>query len=523
MKQVIYQLLPRLWGPYAPGDCGKFSHIDDATFAYLRDLGVTHVWYTGVIRHATRSTAGGFPPSHPQCVKGEAGSPYAVTDWYDVNPYLADDPARRMAEFEDLVRRTHAAGLKVILDFVPNHVAREYGRFGSAAPAGVRPLGADDDTSVHWRAENDFFYYPGERLRLPVPPPAGAAPYEECPAKASGNCYSPAPGVNDWYETVKLNYCDFPTPTWDKMRDILLYWVGKGVDGFRCDMVELVPPAFFRWLIPSVKAVRPDLLFIAEVYQKNLYHRGVHEIGFDLLYDKSGLYDILRAIVEKNIREDGAPVELWQSAQRITGAWQFLGDLQPRMLNFLENHDEQRIASDFFARRPENAYAALGVSLLFNTASFLVYAGQELGERGMEAEAFSGVDGRTSIFDWCRVPALQRLWTGLHSPGGLADPVLGRYRELLRLAVSEPAFATGRTYDLCYCNHASRGFDRDRHFAFLRSDGRQVYIVFANFAARSADVDLRIPSDAFSYLGVPGDEKTVHALTGGMDCSVRVL
>ena len=451
MKKIIYQLLPRLWGN------GKFSSIDTGSFSYWKGLGVHYLWYTGVIRHA--SVASG-----EKVVKGEAGSPYAITDYYDVNPYLADHPDRRMEEFLSLVERTHEAGFKVLIDFVPNHVAREY----------RGKLGREDNKAVHWAPENDFYYYPGEALRLPLP----ADGYEESPARASGNCFTSAPGVNDWWETVKLNYCDFHTPTWDKMLDVVRFWASKGVDGFRCDMVELVPPAFMKWLIASVKAEFPHLLFVAEVYQKERYREYVEDVGFDLLYDKSGLYDTLRAVTCS-----GAP------AREISAAWQFLGPLQPRMLNFLENHDEQRLASDFFCGSATGGYAALAVSLLLNTAPFMLYFGQEAGERGMQQEGFSGLDGRTSIFDWCTVPALQH-------PD---QTVLKRYRELLALAQTPP-FASGKTFDLGYCQEGER-FSAERHFAFLRSDGSTTYLVVCNFG-EEGDITVRIPPEALDYLGV---------------------
>ena len=452
MKQLIYQLLPRLWGN------GHFSGIDTDTLHYLKDtLGMDWIWCTGVIRHATRWG------EHPQkVVKGDAGSPYAITDYYDVNPYLADDPSARMEEFRALVERFHAAGLKLVIDFVPNHVARENVNFGT-----------DDDKSVHWAPENDFYYYPGQALRLPV----DALGYEENPARASGNVFSPAPGVNDWYETVKLNYCDYHTATWDKMRDIVLFWARMGVDAFRCDMVELVPPSFMTWLIASVKQAFPHICFIAEVYEKEKYRLYAEQVGFDLLYDKSGLYDTLRAICCS-----GA------SARSITASWQSLGNLQPRMLNFLENHDEQRLASDFFCRKPEAGYAALAVSLLLNDASFMLYFGQECGERGMQAEGFSGRDGRTSIFDWCKVPALEK-------PD---KQVLSRYSDLLFWS-KNPAFAKGKTYDLCYCQDGS--FHPDRHFAFVRAEGHTAYLVVANFG-RTQEMTLRIPPEALDYLGI---------------------
>ena len=452
MKQLIYQLLPRLWGN------GRFSGIDAASLRYFKStLGMDAVWCTGVIRHATR-----WGDAPQKVVKGDAGSPYAITDYYDVNPYLADDPSARMEEFGALVQRVHEAGLKLLIDFVPNHVARENVNFG-----------LDDDRSTHWKAENDFYYYPGETLRLPV----DAGGYEEFPARASGNAFTSAPGVNDWYETVKLNYCDFHTATWDKMLNIVLFWASKGVDGFRCDMVELVPPAFMQWLIAGVKKVYPRCFFVAEVYQKEKYRMYVEEVGFDLLYDKSGLYDILRAVSCSNA-----------SARAITGNWQFLGNLQPHMLNFLENHDEQRLASDFFCKKPEAGYAALAVSLLLTDAPFMLYFGQEAGERGMQKEGFSGLDGRTSIFDWCKVPALEK-------PD---KKVLSRYSDILFWS-KHPVFAQGLFYDLCYCQDGN--FNPDRHFAFARSFNGEAYLVAANFGP-TEELTLRIPPQALDYLGI---------------------
>jgi len=411
-------MLPRLWGngtvrPKKNGTLtdngtGKFSDIDNDTLEYLKWLGCSHVWFTGVLRHSTQASENGCIPSHPQFVKGKAGSPYAICDYYDVNAYLADDPDNRMQEFEALVKRTHDAGLKMIIDFVPNHVSRDYAK---VSPVPGHPvLGSDDDRNVHWKETNDFFYYPGQKLVLPTETPCGMNPYEECPAMATGNnCYSPTPGINDWYETVKINYGDSHTPTWDKMYDIIDFWAGKGVDGFRCDMVELVPPEFFRWLIAKVKSVYPSVIFIAEVYKKELYGEYIRRIGFDYLYDKSGLYDTLRTVVEKNVNDDGMPVELWQSAMGITRNWQFLGDIQPYMLNFLENHDEQRFASDFFGRSAKNTFAPLYVSLYLNTSPFMIYFGEEIGECGMDEEGFSGRDGRTTIFDWWSVSSVRRL------------------------------------------------------------------------------------------------------------------
>lgn len=521
-KVIIYQMLPRLWGNVGgknikngtlkDNGCGKFSSIDTISLEYLRSLGVSHVWYTGIIRHATAEDSDGCTPSSADWVKGRAGSPYSITDYYDVNPYLADEPENRMEEFHKLVERTHAAGLKVIIDFVPNHVARDYGRFAAAhpAPTGMAALGESDDKSVHWKDSNDFFYYPGIPLALPIQNQT----YMEMPAMASGNSYTSSPGVNDWYDTIKLNYCDTHTETWEKMYDIVNFWAGQGVDGFRCDMVELVPPAFFKWLISGIKKDRPDLLFVAEVYQKTLYSKYIREIGFDLLYDKSGIYDTLRAIVEKNAKDSGVPVEDWQSAKRITWNWQSLGDLQPYMLNFLENHDEQRFASDFFGCDARNSYAALYTALYLNNAPFMLYAGEEVGERGMDNEGFSGRDGRTSIFDWWAPSSLTRLYKYIHGEKEALAPeeetMLDTYRKALKFAAEDNAVSKGTFYDLCYCNYASDGFNPDRHFAFLRDFEDETLLIVCNFSKNDADMKISIPEHAFNWMKMPESEVFNH-------------
>lgn len=551
-KPIIYQMLPRLWGndtaaPVKNGTLsengtGKFSDIDKDTLEYIKWLGCSHVWFTGILRHSTQTSEEGCIPSHPQFVKGKAGSPYAICDYYDVNPYLADDASERMSEFEALIERTHEAGLKLIMDFVPNHVARDYGK-NSPVP-GHPVLGAEDDRSVHWRAENDFYYYVGENLTLPTPVPDGMEPYHEFPAMATGNnCYSPAPGINDWYETVKINFGDEHTSTWDKMYDIIDFWASKGVDGFRCDMVELVPPQFFRWLISKVKENYPDVIFIAEVYKKELYSDYIRSVGFDYLYDKSGLYDTLRTVVEKNVNDNGMPVELWQSATGITRNWQFLSDLQPYMLNFLENHDEQRFASDFFGKDAVNTFAPLYVSLYLNTAPFMIYFGEEVGEKGMDEEGFSGRDGRTTIFDWWSLGSISRLRKIIHDGSyrsldpqkleksgldGKEAEVFCRFAKAIRFAAEDIAVGQGTTYDLCYCNFNSEGFDRNRHYAFLRDFQDHTLLIAVNFSGQESEMNIIIPDHAFEWMGIPVTEdiypgKSIKVTVPPMDGVVVTL
>ena len=423
-KLIIYQVFTRLFGnnnnhcinngSITENGCGKMADFTAKALGEIKKLGATHIWYTGIIEHATQTDYRRYNirPDHPAIVKGKAGSPYAIKDYYDVDPDLAKDVPERMREFENLVQRTHRSGLKVIIDFVPNHVARQY--HSDMQPDGTSQLGANDDTDYAFSPYNNFYYIPQSELHGQFDMKGAAAePYKEFPAKATGNNrFDAYPNINDWYETVKLNYgvdyqnggtCHFnPIPdTWNKMLDILMFWAEKHIDGFRCDMAEMVPVEFWEWAIPQVKAKYPALLFIAEVYNPKEYGNYLFRGKFDYLYDKVGLYDTLRAIVCGN-----------ESATAITRAWQSLGGIEKRMLNFLENHDEQRIASDFFASNPRKAIPALIVSACMNVNPMMIYFGQEFGELGMDSEGFSGRDGRTTIFDYWSVDTIRRWRNG---------------------------------------------------------------------------------------------------------------
>ena len=521
-KIIIYQVFTRLFGnsnttrkengTLAENGCGKMSFFDAATLRRIKKLGVTHVWYTGIIRHASKTdySAYGIPRQHPAVVKGNAGSPYAITDYYDVDPDLADNIDDRMSEFERLVERSHKAGLKVIIDFVPNHVARQYKSVKK--PEGVKDLGETDDTGMGFSPRNNFYYC----TDTPFEPyfdlnDETGTPYSEFPAKATGNDHFDShPGINDWYETVKLNYgidyCDAggrsyhfdPIPdTWQKMVDIIGFWAGKGIDGFRCDMAEMVPTEFWSWAIAKVKSAHPGILFIGEVYNPSLY-RSFVACGFDYLYDKVGMYDCLCGVMRGHCR-----------ASEITRQWQSVDDIKDNMLYFLENHDELRIASDFLAGDARRGVPAAIVSILMNKNPFMLYAGQEFGERGMDKEGFSGLDGRTTIFDYWTV---QSLYHGYVNRRKLTDgekSLEKKYSMLLNLANKEKAISDGLFFDLMYANQDGNLFNQSSLYAFLRKCSNEVLLVVANFSQEEAECSVRLPHHAFEYLNLP--EKTVTA------------
>ena len=513
-KVIIYQVFPRWFGNqnatcikngsiYENG-VGKFSDFTSKALEAIQELGVTHIWYTGIIEHATQTdyTLYGIKKDHSAIVKGRAGSPYAIKDYYDVDPDLADNISNRMQEFEELVERTHATGLKVIIDFVPNHVARQY--VSDAKPVYVSDLGQQDNTSQDFDPNNNFYYLPGQYLSLYFKPLEEICEYTEFPAKATGNDRFVAdPSENDWYETIKLNYgvdyvnghtCYFdPVPdTWKKMRDILLFWVSKGVDGFRCDMAEMVPVEFWHWVIPQVKEAG-EVIFIAEIYNPHAYRNYIHTGGFDYLYDKVGLYDTLRGVINGHL-----------PAHDITKCWQLVEGIQHNMLNFLENHDEQRIASDFFAGDPRKGLPGMLVAATMNSNPILIYSGQELGERGMDEEGFSGYDGRTTIFDYWSVESL-RNWVngGLFNKEKLTEEqktLRTHYSELLNIIKNEPVIHYGSFYDLMYANPSSQYFNSRTQYAFLRKYKNEVLLIVANFGPSVQKVRVNIPEEAFRAL-----------------------
>lgn len=518
-KIIIYQVFTRLYGnrcqarkPFgtiSENGCGKMKDFTAAELKRISDLGATHVWYTGVIRHATQTdySAFGIPCQHPAVIKGRAGSPYAIADYYDVDPDLATRVDQRMKEFENLVNRTHKAGLKVIIDFVPNHVARQYQSI--CKPAGVTDLGEDDNPQQGFSPQNNFYYCPGEKFTPYFDLYHGESePYAEEPAKATGNdCFHNAPNTNDWYETVKLNYgVDYyagrvghfePIPsTWLKMTDILLFWASKGIDAFRCDMAEMVPAEFWAYATARVRQQYKHIQFIGEVYNPAEYRHYIAS-GFDLLYDKVGMYDTMFGIIRNQ-----------RSTHDITRAWQQTDDIRQHMLYFLENHDELRLASDFFAADARKGVPALVVNALMHQNPFMFYFGQEYGERGMEQEGFSGRDGRTTIFDYWSLDTFCRAASKDLSDDEQA--LYSVYAKVLNIARSEKAVADGLSYDLMYVNPQLQ-----RQYAFLRKAGTETLMVVANFDDQPATLHLYLPAHAFDFLNLK--EKSVSStdlLTG---------
>ncbi len=534
-KILIYQVLPRIFGnknsnrkkngTIVENGVGKMNDLDSTQLHRIHDMGFTHVWYTGVIRHATTTDYSRYaiPRQHASVVKGLAGSPYAITDYYDIDPDIAEHVEHRMEEFERLLKRTHSANMKVIIDFVPNHVAREYK--STCRPAGVKDLGEDDDTSMHFSVRNNFYYCPGQPFVGPNATQEAADQYVENPAKCTGNDrFDNCPSVSDWYETVKLNYgIDYldaggrsyhfdPIPdTWNKMTDILLFWAAKGIDGFRCDMAEMVPLAFWTYATQRVRARYPHVLFIGEVYDTNQYRAYIRS-GFDYLYDKVGMYDCVRDVICGH-----------RSASSITYYWQNVDDIKDHMLYFLENHDEQRIASDFFCGDGRKAIPGVIVSVLMRKNPFMVYSGQEFGEAGMDEEGFSGRDGRTSIFDYWSVDKVFRGFFDRRKMTYEEKQLQLKYKQILNIANREKAIYEGEFFDLMYVNPLSWMFNPHCQFAFIRKAGDEVLLIVSNFAQERVNVGVTIPEHAFDFFSMPEREVMSVDLLSGEELPLALM
>lgn len=500
--------LNKPYGTLEENGVGKFNDINDTALKSLKELGITHVWYTGVLEHGvlTDYTKYGIPLDDADVVKGRAGSPYAIKDYYDVNPDLAVDVRNRVKEFEQLIDRTHTNKLKVLIDFVPNHVARGYK--SDAKPAGVRDLGEGEDNTVKFKPSNNFYYLVGESFKVPkeynsLGPdnsfPTKDGKYEETPAKVSGNgSLTSSPSMFDWFETVKLNYgVDIqggnstwfdPVPdTWIKMKDILVYWAGKKVDGFRCDMAEMVPVEFWNWAIPQVKAVNPEIIFIAEIYNPAQYRNYIQTGRFDFLYDKVQLYDTLRDLMggRKSTRDIGA---IQKSLEGINS----------NMLHFMENHDEQRIASTYFAGNPWKAVTAMVISAAIDPGAVMIYFGQEVGEPAIGNAGYQNIEskGVTTKMDYWGVPEHQKWMNGGKYDGGLLSDDQKKLRQfysnLLNLAQRNPAITQGEYVDITEENIQAKNFGDDVH-AFIRFNDAEKLLIISNFDNKTKSIKVTLP------------------------------
>jgi glycosidase len=522
-KFIVYQMMFHLWGntntnlvrngSAQQNGVTKFKDISSKALKALKAKGITHVYATGLIEHATMEdlTAFGSPLDHPSVVKGRAGSPFAIKDYYDVNPFLAENPAKRMDEFKAMLARFHESGIKLVIDFVPNHLARQY--HSDQKPAGVVDFGTQDNNQVSFAPSNNFYYLPGTQFSVPEgvhPPVPVTIPYTEIPAKVSGNnVFNSQPSINDWFETVKLNYgVDYqhgnkthfdPIPdTWLKMVEVLNYWVDLGVDGFRCDMAEMVPVEFWSYAIPKIKNKHKQVVFIAEIYQPNLYKDYIFKGGFDYLYDKVGLYDGIRRLMQQKPEATTADItRVWQNES---------GEFAKHMLRFLENHDEHRLNTPAFAANNFwSTIPGMVVTSTLHDGPLMIYMGQEFGEKANEIEGYNEADDRSSMFDFWRVETHQRWMNGGKFDGGLlteSEKEIDQfYQQLFKKVHSSEAIQQGAFFDLQYAQDAT--YDAKNLYSFLRYTAKEKLLIVTNFDSKQGhEFTIQLPQLALDMMQV---------------------
>ena len=537
MRPVIYQLFVRHFSNFQKGGvrngtrkqngCGTFAGVNDAALEAIAQMGVTHLWLTGVLRHATQTPHPGLP-AHPACVvKGIAGSPYAVTDYFDVDPDLAEEPQERMEEFCALLGRVRRCGMVPMLDFVPNHVSRCYASRGHSE---LEP-GMWDRKDVFFARDNAFYYLapPPNGDRRVILPEGEFEAERGCGRVTGNNAATWLPSVFDWYETVKLNYgCDYrhgaaeaeslpgvlttadAVPrTWRIMDHVLAWWQELGVGGFRCDMAHMIPLPFWRWEIARARLRDEAVFFMAEAYDDPMKLTPGDPLQDLLAAGFSGVYDAPAYRALRDLYEGGVWANDLDTFHRPENPL-FTGGVR-----FVENHDEPRLASPLFWGNcgADVARAVMTAPYTTSCGPVLFYNGQETLERAEGPTGFGGDNGRTSIFDYTTLPRLQR-WTcgGRYDGSELSTEELelrcfcGR---LLRF-LQHPALAAGTFYGLNWSNRATPGYGREgeettsghRLYAFLRhnSQSRHTLLIVCNFSPnRNADTHIHIPRNACEW------------------------
>jgi glycosidase len=573
----IYQLFVRLFGntnetrkqngTLADNGVGRFADINPAALRSIREMGFTHIWLTGVLQQATATDYSecGQPADDPDLLKGLAGSPYAIKDYFDACPDYARKPAERLKEFRHLLDRLHAHDLKAIIDLVPNHVARSCDscikpdcNFGTCGGGG-----AGDDVTKFFDPQNNFFYLTpdanGPPLRLPtcrdgVPvSPTCQVPGVKCDGFFEGerafgrvtgnNVVSWTPHLNDWYETVKLNYGfdftdpsksvreypnawspDKPTPdTWRKMDQIIAHWQSLGVDGFRCDMAHMVPPEFWSWVIAQARRRQPEVFFMGEAYDDDPSKvPGSDPVVSQLNWGKGNvLFDLLNAGFDAVY---DAPA--YRALKRIYDGSGWANDIDREIaddfichnsVRYAENHDEVRLAapSEWGGIGLDVGRPVSAILYGLSRGAVMLYNGQEVGEPAAGAEGFGGDDARTSIFDYWSMPELVKWVNDHHYDGARLSPqqksLRSFYSRLINL-VGEPAFRDGKFFPLNPANRENPQFGRlpgetaSGHwlYAFLRYDPAtpQRFLVVSNLhpVITLRDVRILLPENALHFL-----------------------
>ena len=435
----LYQINTRVWLTEFSETLGRHATLDDipdAELDRLAQLGFDWIWLLSVwqtgpgaqeVSRTNHEWRQEFQQTLPDLREDDiAGSGFAITG-YSVHQSLGGDVA--LARLRERLRQR---GLKLMLDFVPNHM-------GLGHP---------------WIEEHPEFFVPGSEQAL------ASAPQNYTRVKCKSGeqifAYGRDPYFSGWPDTLQLNYAN--PATQEAMIGILLK-IAEQCDGVRCDMAMLVLPDVFErtwgqraplfWPMATqrVRAHVSDFLFMAEVYWDMEWT--LQQQGFDYTYDKR-LYDRLREGHARPVREH----------------FHAGLDYQDKLARFLENHDEPRAATTF---SPE-VHQAAAVITFFSPGLRFFHQGQ-----------FEGRRKRIS-------PHLVR---GPHEP---VDQSLKQFYEQLLTVLRLPAVRDGQ-WQLLECTPGWEGnWTNDCFLAFAwQSPMQNLLVVAVNYAPHQSQCHVRLP------------------------------
>ena len=267
---------------------------------FLRSMGIDAIWLMPIY------------PIGEEGRKGSLGSYYSIQDYCAVNPEFGT-----MEDFDSFINKAHALGMKVLLDWVANHTARD----------------------AKWLKTKSADWYERE---------------------ADGTAKVPW----DWTDTAKLNYDN--RDVWRGEIEAMRFWVEKhNIDGFRCDMAMLVPIEFWQQASAVLHAVKPDIFMLAEAEELNLFDKAfdmcyaweIHHMMCDIAKGERRVWDLRNTMYTDRERYPNSAMKMM----------------------FTSNHDENSWSGSEFDRFGAAREAMTALTFVWEAAMPLIYTGQEVG------------------------------------------------------------------------------------------------------------------------------------------------
>ena len=267
---------------------------------FLRSMGIDAIWMMPIY------------PIGEDGRKGSLGSYYSIQDYCAVNPEFGT-----MADFDSFVNKAHSLGMKVLLDWVANHTARD-AKWLKTKPADWYEREADGTAKVPW----------------------------------------------DWTDTAKLNYNN--RDVWRGQIEAMRFWVeNHNIDGFRCDMAMLVPIEFWQQATAVLHAVKPDIFMLAEAEELNLFDK-----AFDMCYAWE-IHHMMCDIAKGERR-------VWDLRNTMYADRERYPNTAMKMM-FTSNHDENSWSGSEFDRFGAAREVMTALTFVWEAAMPLIYTGQEVG------------------------------------------------------------------------------------------------------------------------------------------------